>query len=165
MAVERFPVEEGSILQFARAVGDPNPIYADPDYAARTPLGGIIAPPTYAAASAHFNPDWPLRPRPGQPWMGSGAAPTGRPTGGGGGGGGTGLHAEQEFVYHRPLRPGDILSAETKPGDQWEKEGRSGRLKFSESVTEYRDQHGELVLTARSVTVLTEGPSGKGAGT
>jgi len=29
---------------------------------------------------------------------------------------------------------------------------------FSESVTEYRDQHGELVITARGVGVRTERP-------
>ena len=29
-------------------------------------------------------------------------------------------------------------------------------LKFSESITEYRDQNGELVVTARSVGVVTE---------
>jgi len=46
-----------------------------------------------------------------------------------------------------------------KPGKAWEKEGkRSGKLKFSETITEYRDQKGELVITARSVGVQTERP-------
>ena len=31
-----FPVEAGHIMMFARGVGDPNPIYADADYAATT---------------------------------------------------------------------------------------------------------------------------------
>ena len=45
------------------------------------------------------------------------------------------------------------------PGKTWEREGRrSGKLVFSESVTEYRDQKGELVITARSVGVRTERP-------
>ena len=68
-----------------------------------------------------------------------------------------GLHAEQHFTYHRHLTPGDVLTAETKPGESWEKESkRAGVLKFSESITEYRDQNGELVVTARSVGVVTE---------
>ncbi len=72
--------------------------------------------------------------------------------------GGTGLHAEQEFEYHRPVRAGDVLSTAARPGERWEKQGRSGKLVFSESITEYRDQNGELVVTARSVGVMTERP-------
>ena len=69
----------------------------------------------------------------------------------------TGLHAEQEYTYHRQLNPGDVLTAEAKPGKEWEKEGRrGGTLKFTEAITEYRDQNGELVITARSVGVTTE---------
>jgi len=50
-----------------------------------------------------------------------------------------------------------VLTAETKRGRSWEKEGRrAGKLVFSESVTEYRDQDGELVITARGVGVRTE---------
>ena len=53
--------------------------------------------------------------------------------------------------------PGDVLTGTTQPGNTWEKQGRrGGKLIFSESVTEYRDQHGELVVTARGVGVRTE---------
>jgi acyl dehydratase len=73
------------------------------------------------------------------------------------GGGGSGLHAEQHYTYHRPVRVGDVLTATTTPGKRWEKQGRrAGVLVFAESVTEYRDQQGELVVTARSVAVRTE---------
>ena len=159
MAVERFPVEAGHILMFARSIGDPNPIYADEEYAAGTEVGGIIAPPTFAQASAQFDPDYILRPKIGEPWFGSGREATGvrrEPSGGGAGGSasgsamGSGLHAEQHFEYHRHIRPGDVLSATTRPGDHWEKEGRSGKLVFSENITEYRDQNGELVITAQA---------------
>lgn len=167
MAVDRFPVEEGMILLFARAVGDPNPIYSDRSHAAGTELGGVVAPPTFVQASAHFDPDYPLRPKPGEPWFGSGRNPTGAPGGGGagtgtGGGRGTGLHAEQEFTYHRPLLAGDVLSATERPGARWEKQGRSGKLVFSETFTEYRDEQGELVVTARTVGVMTEAPVAAG---
>jgi N-terminal half of MaoC dehydratase len=158
----KFPVEASHILMFARAVGDPNPIYADEEKAKQTEVGHIIAPPTFAQASAQFNPDYFLRPRLGEPWFGSGKGPTGvkREPGGGGGGGGNaarGLHAEQHFEYHRQLKPGDVLTPVSKPGKRWEKEGRrGGKLLFSESITEYRDQNGELVITARGVGVQTE---------
>jgi len=71
--------------------------------------------------------------------------------------GGSGLHAEQHYTYHRPVRVGDVLTATTTPGKRWEKQGRrAGVLVFMETVTEYRDQAGELVVTARGVAVRTE---------
>lgn len=162
MAVEKFPIEASHIMMFARSVGDDNPVYYDEAHAKTTEPGSIIAPPTFAQASAQFDPDYPLRPKVGQPWFGSGKEPSGikRESGGsGGGGGGGGLHAEQHFEYHRHLKPGDVLTATTKPGETWEKESkRAGKLIFSESVTEYRDQSGELVITARGVGVRTERP-------
>ncbi len=162
MAVEKFPVEASHILMFARSIGDDNQIYYDADYAAGTEPGGIIAPPTFAQSSAQFDPNYFLRPKIGEDWFGSGKEPTGvkkKEGGSGGGGGGGGLHAEQHFEYHRHLNPGDVLTGETKPGKTWEKESkRAGKLVFSESVTEYRDQNGELVITATGVGVRTERP-------
>ncbi|HET9733229.1 MAG TPA: MaoC family dehydratase N-terminal domain-containing protein [Acidimicrobiales bacterium] len=166
MAVERFPIEAGHIMMFARAVGDTNPVYHDEEAAKAAGFSGVIAPPTFVQASAQFDPDYFLRPKPGQKWFGSGRQPTGidrESSGGGGGGrgGGGGLHAEQHYEYHRPLVAGDVLTATTRPGRTWEKEGRrAGKLVFSESVTEYRDQNGELVITARGVGVRTERPVG-----
>ena len=111
-------------------------------------------------SSAQFDPDYFLRPKIGEDWFGSGKEATGvKKSSGGGGGGGGGLHAEQHFEYHRHPKPGDVLQATTKPGKTWEKEGkRSGKLVFTESVTEYRDQNGELVITATGVGVRTERP-------
>ena len=159
MAADRFPVEESHILMFARSVGDDNPIYSDAEYASSTEVGGIIAPPTFVQASAQFDPDYALRPKVGQPWLGSGAEATGvvREEKAGSGRAGGGLHAEQHFEYHRHPRPGDVLTATTRKGDTWEKDSkRAGKLMFTESITEYRDQDGELVVTARGVGVKTE---------
>ncbi len=165
MAVEKFTVEASHIMMFARSIGDGNPVYYDAEHAKNTEPGSIIAPPTFAQASAQFDPDYGLRPKvDGDGWFGSGGKPSGakpREGGGsgGGGGGGGGLHAEQRFIYHRHLKPGDVLTATGKPGKTWEKQGRrSGKLVFSESITEYRDQNGELVVTAIGVGVRTERP-------
>lgn len=150
----RFPVEAGHIMMFARAIGDPNPVYYE-ESASGTEVGGVIAPPTFTMASSQYDPDFSLRPKPGQPWMGSGKEPTGVPPSDDGGG--TGLHAEQHFTYHRPIRPGDVLTAESRDGRRWEKQGkRGGVLRFSEFVTDYRDAEGRLVVTARMVGVVTE---------
>ena len=122
-------------------------------------------------AGAQFDEDYPLRWSPDRPWNGSGKDATSLPAratdaggggGGGDGGGGSGrvgLHAEQHYEYHRPLLVGDVLTATVRAGEPWEKQGRSGRLLFSESITEYRDPDGELVVTARTVGVVTEAPT------
>jgi N-terminal half of MaoC dehydratase len=143
VAARRFPVEAGHVLMFARSLGA-----ADPE--GGLPAPGDPAPPTFAQASAQFDPDYPLRPRPGADWHGSGGEAGLVKEGAGG------LHAEQHFTYHRPVRVGDVLSAVTRPGEEWEKQGRSGRLVFREQITEYRDEAGELVVTARSVSVQRE---------
>jgi acyl dehydratase len=176
MPASRFPVEAGHILLFARSIGDENPLYTDPDAAAEAGFDGVLAPPTFVQASAQFMPGYPLRPQPGKVWFGSGSTPSGlsepRPeaesaegsgnggekkSSGGSGGGGTGLHAEQRFDYHRPMKAGDVLTGESKPGRTWTKTGRrGGTLRFAEQVTEYRDADGELVVTATSVSVATE---------
>jgi hypothetical protein len=170
MAEWDFPIEAGHIMMFARSVGDPNPVYYDEDAAKSTEVGGIVAPPTFIQASAQFNSGYFLRPHIGQPWFGSGKEPTSiqraepAPSGGGGGGrgsggGGVGLHAEQHYEYHRPIRPGDVLTPTNKEGKSWERTGRSGHLQFSETVTEWHDADGNLVVTARGVGVRTSRPA------
>ena len=156
----RFPVEAGHVLMFNRAIGVPDTRY-DPD---------AIAPPTFVVAGGQFEPSHPLRPTPGEPWMGSGRTPSGTAgaagasgepgasadSAGPGGGSGTTLHAEQHFTYHRPVRAGDVLTPESRPGGEWTKEGkRGGSLRFTEFITDYRDAAGELVVTARAVAVAT----------
>ena len=160
MAVDKFPVESGHVMMFARSIGDANEIYYDEDYAKSTDQGAIIAPPTFVQSSAQFDPDYFLRPKVGEEWFGSAKGPTGITKKKASGGGGGGLHAEQHYVYHRQLKVGDVLTAENKPGKSWEKEGRrGGKLMFNETVTEYRDQNAKLVITATGVGVRTERPA------
>lgn len=155
-----FPVEASHIMMFARAIGDYRPEYNDAEAAKATEAEGIIAPPTFPQAVAQFDPDYHLRLQPGVPWFGSGKNPSGvegKPASSGG------LHAEQHFEFFRPVRPGDVLTVTTRPGETWEKTSkRAGKLVFSERITEYRDQSGELVVRARGVGVKTERPVDQG---
>lgn len=154
----KFPVEAGHIMLFARSVGDANRIYYDAKHADTTEPKAVIAPPTFVQSSAQFDPNYPLRPKIGEAWFGSGKNPTGRDPKKKSSGGG-GLHAEQHFEYHRHPKAGETLTVSLKPGENWTKESkRAGTLKFSETITEYRDQSGALVVTARSVGVVTERP-------
>ena len=168
----RVPVEAGQILFFARALGDPNPIYSDPDDATASEFGAVLAPPTFTEVHHQYMEEYPLRPKLGGPWFGSGRNATSRPpreraAGSEGrsssGGGGTGLHAEQHFDYHAPIRAGDVLTWETRRGESWEREGRrGGTLRFRETITEFRNQNGERVVTARAITVRTQRPVDRG---
>jgi hypothetical protein len=144
-----FPVEAGHVLMFARALGDET--YGNPGHARVR-----MAPPTFVAAVAQFDPEWPHRPRPGEQWRGSGCGP-GTPVENTGGG--TSLHAEQHYEYHRPVRAGEVLIVDRFPGRSWEKQSsRAGLLRFEEEVTTFTDADGETVCTARRVRVLTEKP-------
>jgi len=158
MAEFEFPVDRSAILDFAAALGETNPIYWDEAHARATPLGAVIAPPTFAVVSAHWNPDHLFRGvrRIPAPERGAGERRAreraeGEPILS------RVLHGEQRFVYHQPIRAGMRLRVSMRPGKTWEKEGkRGGKLRFSESISEYRDERGELVVTAISVGIVTE---------
>lgn len=162
MTVNRFPVEGGHVLTFARAIGDTSAAYSDHRFD-ETGLIGVAVPPTFVQASAQFDTDYPLRPHAGRPW------PTGPSSSSNGAdgqergsapeqpGGGTVLHAEQCYEFARPVRVGDVLSAAARPGRSWEKTRRNGgRLEFNETVTEYRDLDDQLVVTAIAVAVRVQ---------
>ena len=155
MSNVRFPIEAGHILLFARELGDENPIYHDTNYAETTEVRDVIAPPTFERAVRQFDPNDQLRPRVGEPWIGSGREPTGKPVTGKSPS--IGLHAEQRYEYYKLIRPGDVLTAKSRPGETWEREGRrAGKLTFNETITEYYDEESELVMVATAVSVHTE---------
>jgi hypothetical protein len=155
-----FHVDLTSIMLFASALGETNKIYYDEEWAAETHLGEVIAPPTFPAASSHWDPNYGLRgvrkipeppPRKAEPEKPDDGAPGRRA-----GGLGRGLHGEQHYHYHRPVTPGMKLTVTSRPGKRWQKDGkRGGKLHFSETISEFRDDSGQLVVTARSVGIQT----------
>ncbi len=159
MSAERFPVEAGHIMMFARAIGDPNPLYqggVDP----LADRARMVAPPTFVEATIHYDPTFPYRPRNGEPWFGSAAGPSSglapEPAATGAKAGGTSMHAETRLEYLGVLHPGDILTVREGRGSSWQKDGsRGGKLWFSTSVSEFlRD--GELIVRSTMVVVSTE---------
>jgi acyl dehydratase len=154
------PVEATHIMMFARSVNDDNQVYYDADHAAKTEVGHILPPPTFYRSVAQFDLDYFLRPKVGEKWFGSAKGPSGideKPASSGG------LHAEQHFEYHHPVKPGDVLTVTTRDGEKWEKvSARAGKLMFSETIQDYHNQDGLLVVTSRSVGVKTERPVDQG---
>lgn len=140
MTVERFPIEAGHVLTFRRAVG-----HEDAELGADV-SSNLPVPATFVQASVQFDPDYVNRPRPGTPWLGSGRGPGFMPEG-------DGLHAEQHFEFHQPVRIGMVLSSTERAGRTWQKTGRSGTLNFVEFITEYVDENGAPVVTGTTVGV------------
>jgi hypothetical protein len=128
----RFPVEEGHVLSFSRAVGEP------------PPGPGDLVPPTFTATTVQHDPEHMRDMRP----VGALAAAADS--------GGVVLHAEQHFEYLGPVRVGDVLHVSETPGRTWTRQSRQGgTLTFTELVKELRDDTGALVVRSRMVLVMT----------
>jgi hydroxyacyl-ACP dehydratase HTD2-like protein with hotdog domain len=61
-----------------------------------------------------------------------------------------GLHIE----YHRPVYPGDWLTATRTLSNIYEKQGRSGTLIFYEVIMEIVDDDGRPVITEKTTRIL-----------
>ncbi|MEF8868109.1 MAG: MaoC family dehydratase N-terminal domain-containing protein [Haloarculaceae archaeon] len=144
--VEGFAVEAGKVEEFARAVGDDDPVYRDPDVAAARGFEAVPAPLTFVRTSVF------PRYRTGETVdLGFRHEHT--------------LHGEQAFEYDRPLVVGDTLTGETAVTDAYEREGRrGGTMTFADVETEYRDEAGERVLVSRSTAIETAGTVEAGNG-
>ncbi|MCL6648663.1 MAG: MaoC family dehydratase N-terminal domain-containing protein, partial [Chloroflexi bacterium] len=107
-------VDHSQIRLFAEAIGDPNPLYVDEEYARTTRWGSIIAPPTfiYNFRPGAF-PEIPL--------------PTTRLLNGG-----------DEFEYFGVVRPGDVIVVVSKWVDLYERTGRLLRARDLRADVEAR---------------------------
>ncbi len=142
-------VTEDLIRHFAYAVGDPNPLWRDPDYARGTRWGGIIAPPTFDFCIASSD--------------GAGNAPGGSfllP--------GFNLFAGgNKHEYFGVIRPGDEFRVVDKYLGVEEKEvkGKTYRLFLERGKRSYINQRDEVVVIATARRVMTGTPPGKVADT
>lgn len=144
--VTMFEVEKGAIRRFAEAVGDPNPVYRDEEYARKSRYGTIIAPPGFFG--------WPTQPATGsallvdfQPELIEAMAKEGYSLA-------SALDAGIEYDFHQPLRAGDTLAATTALKDLRERTGRTGKMVIFIMETSYINQHGNLVASARATYIL-----------
>jgi len=122
-------VGKRDIRRFAEATVDSNPLYSDEEAAKQTRYGGIIAPPIFPAAiivESGFPITFDFR---------------------------RALHGEEEFIFHRQIRPGDRLHCQAKVVDLIEREGRSGAMKFIVIDTDAKDEAGAPVVTCRTTIV------------
>ena len=125
-----FHVERGKIREFADAIGDSNPIYRDPAYAAKKGFSGIVAPPTLlrtflyepkAASEALKVKDWSYI-----------------------------VHGEQEFEYFAPVIAGDVLTCTARITAKHEHDGK--RLVDCEFSAVNQD--GEVIIRGDATAAL-----------
>jgi acyl dehydratase len=129
-----FTVERDKVNQFARAVGETDPIFTDPEVAKAAGYPEQVAPLTFAtvlqmAASGYVVNDQDLHLDYTRV-----------------------VHGEQEFEYARPLFVGDTLTAVPRVRDIYSK----GPNEFLVIEAEIKDPSGKTVVVSRS-TILSRG--------
>ena len=129
-------VERGKIKEFARAIGDLNPLYLDDRVGQASEFGDIIAPPTFLTTFRDESADTSALLRE----LGTDISRV--------------LHGEQEFEIHRPLRPGETFLCRSRVLDVYEKTGKSGPMAFVVREMVVTDKTDEIVATARHITVV-----------
>lgn len=134
-----YTVDRGKIAEFVQAIGDPNPVYVDPGYAAGQGYRDVIAPPTFATCCelwgglsfdelcATLQID-PLKV----------------------------LHGEQEYEYCAAVYPGDRITGFPGVEAVARKEGKQGAINLITIATKYINQHGDQVFLGRSLIVVRE---------
>jgi acyl dehydratase len=129
-------VERGKIKEFARAIGDLNPLYLDDRVGAASEWGDLIAPPTFAVTFRDETGDTGAMLRD----LGTDISRI--------------LHGEQEFELFRPLQPGETYLCRARIVDIYEKSGRSGPMAFVVRETTITDRTNEVVAAMRSITIV-----------
>ena len=125
-------VTSDTIRHFCYGTDDDNPLYMDPDYAAKTKYGKLIAPPGYLVSVLY-----PILH--GEPMK----APLASLIGG------------VAYEWNRPIYAGDKLHAVSKQGKFFEKVNKQGRrLNFVISDISYLDEKDELVGKATGTMIM-----------
>jgi acyl dehydratase len=133
-----FKVEEGAIQRYAQAIGDPNPLFNDPDFASKTEYGRLIAPPGFTG--------WPVKAgRLSERLIGS-LAKAGAPS--------RLLDGGIEFEFIEPIGAGDVLTATTKIANITERETRLGKTMFTTLETTFVNKKGDVALKSRSTFIM-----------
>lgn len=134
-------VTKKDIKRFAQAIGDPNPLYYDEEYAKTTRFKSIVAPPLFGqifgfedVAPEQLLPD-------GSPVEAAIPIPAQKLVGGG-----------SVFENYARFKPGDTMVVVSKITDIYTKQGNNGRLYFIVHETCFYNQ--KNILAAREVTTF-----------
>jgi acyl dehydratase len=137
---ETYEVSREMIRKFADAIGDTNPAYRDPEAAKALGHPDVIAPPTFLTTLGFRLGVGPV----GDSGLGLNYALV--------------VHGEQRYVHHRPVRPGDVLTA-TSVVEDIRDAGRNELLTIRQEI---RTTEGEQIATAFN-TIVSRGTASTGA--
>lgn len=149
---KRYPIEhpfvrhvnQDSINHVARAIGDDNPLWIDPEHARASRYGAMVAPPALLYAAAWGS--WDLRRGQGLPGV-------------------HGLHSSDRWIYYRPLLEGDTVRAVKEPVSLEERKGAyAARSMMQTDNIWFYNQREELVALQVMSAVRAEREAGKKAG-
>jgi acyl dehydratase len=126
-----YEIEKEPIRRWADAIGDPNPLYHDEEYARSRGYRSIIAPPGFVPQYRYpaQGGEWPLR-----------LVKTSLTRS---------LNGGNEYEFFKPAQAGDVLTAITKVVDLYERKGKMGMMLFQTMETTFRNQDGDIVVKAR----------------
>jgi acyl dehydratase len=132
-----------NIRHYAHGIGDDNPLWCEPDYAAKTRHGGIIALPSFLFATSRIISGY-VGGLPGVHAMWSGA----------------------DWSWHQPIHRNDEISTEAYLKDLIEHETRfAGRAVQQIYHVDFFNQHGDKVADADSWCFRTERDHAREKGT
>ncbi|HYM90218.1 MAG TPA: MaoC family dehydratase N-terminal domain-containing protein [bacterium] len=148
-------VERGAIRRFVQAVMDPDPVYWDDGYAAKTRYRGVVAPPMYPMYAFRFPPNAadPLDAACNNPHFHGGSfmprfglpeppVPLQRVLNGG-----------NDVEFLALARPGDRLRAKSTIEDIYQKNGRNGPMVFIRMKIVITNQDGHVLLINRQTSI------------
>jgi acyl dehydratase len=130
-ATKPYEVSRVKIAEFADAIGDPSPVFRDRDAAVAAGYPDVIAPPTFPIVVTMASSGSAVA----DPALGINYALV--------------VHGEQRFEYTRPLRAGDVVTAQSTI----ESIREVGSNVLMNTRTELRTLAGEHVCTAFSIIV------------
>ena len=130
-ATDPYEVSRVKIAEFADAIGDPSALYRDPAAAQAAGHPDVIAPPTFAVVLSMASSGDALA----DPGLGLNYAMV--------------VHGEQRFEHARPIRAGDVITAQTTISGI----KAVGSVTMLHTETHIRTLAGEQLCTARSMLV------------
>ena len=126
-----YEVSRVKLAEFADAIGDSNPLYRDRAAAQEAGFPDVIAPPTFPIVISMASSARALA----EPGLNLNYAMV--------------VHGEQRFEYARPLRAGDVVTAQVTISDIRD----VGRNSLLTTTTQISAVDGEHVCTAHSTLV------------
>ena len=128
-----FEIEKGALRNTADAIGDPNPLWQNEEYARNSKYGSIIAPPTFLLSLkvnemvAFINEiDCPLKRL---------------------------LNGGCNIEYLQPIKAGDTITVAAELADLQERTGKTGQMLFMIFKLTFADQRDEPVARMQNTVI------------